>query len=292
MKKHLFKNQGILLYCETFGEKTDVPILLIAGNASQGISWRKDFCQKLVNAGYYVIHYDHRDTGLSSKVDFHETPYTLTELTNDALFILESLGMKKTHIMGLSMGGYIGQLLAIHHSNKVLSLTCLMTSPFSLSLHDAFMEEKVSKLPIGFINDSFKETLIHLGPTPESREGKRNHLLAIWEAYNGEALPFDYKAYKKIADEWIERDTNPQILNHSLAVGDSLFDRRDLLKKVETPTLIIHGNKDPFFPPEHGLCLKETIPNAHYLSIDNMGHLLHQAFDDTILSAFFTFKPS
>ena len=115
--------KSINIWYETFGNETDQAILLIMGNSAQGIMWPDDFCQTIANNNRYVIRFDNRDTGLSTCLDFDETPYNLFDLAKDALGLLDALQIKKAHIVGLSMGGSIAQLLAITNADRIFSIT-------------------------------------------------------------------------------------------------------------------------------------------------------------------------
>ncbi len=128
----------ITLCYETFGNKTCPTIFLLMGNSTQGIMWDDDFCQKLAKSNYFIVRFDYRDTGLSSCINFDKNPYDLTDLTQDVLGLMDTLEIKQSHFVGLSMGGAIAQLLAIHHPSRVLTVTLLMTSPGFSIKNNAF----------------------------------------------------------------------------------------------------------------------------------------------------------
>jgi pimeloyl-ACP methyl ester carboxylesterase len=111
------------LWTESFGDASRPTVLLIMGVMNQGILWPDEFCAEIADSGYHVIRYDHRDTGQSSSVDFEEHPYTLDDLASDALKVLDGYGVEKAHVVGLSMGGFLAQLLALDHPDRILSLT-------------------------------------------------------------------------------------------------------------------------------------------------------------------------
>ena len=133
---------GIELEYETFGDSVEPAILLVMGLGIQMLGWHEGFCQMLVDRGYFVIRYDNRDVGLSSKIedgpqpdlmrllagDFSSASYTLDDMADDAAGLLDALGIEKAHVVGVSMGGMIGQTLAIEHPDRVLSLTSIMST--------------------------------------------------------------------------------------------------------------------------------------------------------------------
>jgi pimeloyl-ACP methyl ester carboxylesterase len=129
MTERIIKANGIEIWTEDFGEASHIPILLIMGATAQGIRWPTPFCQQLADKNRYVIRYDHRDTGQSSCFDYAETPYTLADMADDAVGVLDAYDIAKAHIVGLSMGGMIGQIMAIEHPDRIHSLVSISSSP-------------------------------------------------------------------------------------------------------------------------------------------------------------------
>src|SRR5689334_20505685 len=137
-----FADLGAVTLCyETFGDPTDPAILLIMGLGTQMIAWREDFCRQLVDRGFFVIRYDNRDCGKSTSMEgapittrelitkrVKSPPYTLAEMADDAIGLLDHLGIDKAHIVGASMGGMIGQHVAMRYPARVLSLTSIMST--------------------------------------------------------------------------------------------------------------------------------------------------------------------
>jgi len=123
---------NVKLWYQTFGLPNNPPFILLMGNGAQGIFWPDLFCQKLAERNYYVVRFDYRDTGLSSHFDFDKHPYDFLDIAKDILGFLNALKLEKTHFVGLSMGGFIAQLLAIHYPEHVLSVVSMMsTSDYS-----------------------------------------------------------------------------------------------------------------------------------------------------------------
>jgi pimeloyl-ACP methyl ester carboxylesterase len=284
--KRLIRTNGLCLWCETFGNENDhTAILLIQGSGAQGLLWPDQFCKKLAENRYYVVRYDHRDTGRSSYVNYENDPYTLKDLTEDAKGVLDALALKKAHVIGSSMGGYIAQLLGIFHPEKVLTLTLMMTSPLSISLEHAFFEdENPFSLPLP--TREFADALLKIGPLPQTQEGLIRYMLSIWSAYNGKGLAYDKTSWSSLAQIWLEKSTNLSAsYHHRLAVNSSPPSREKELKNLSIPTLIVHGFLDPFFAIEHAYALQKIINSSTLLVIEKMGHLFHEAFFEQVANA-------
>jgi pimeloyl-ACP methyl ester carboxylesterase len=285
MTNQLIRSNNFYLWYETFGKKEDTPILLIQGSGAQGLLWQEHFCEKLAQKGYYVIRYDHRDTGQSSHIDYHKNPYELKDLMEDAKLILDTLELDKVHIVGSSMGGYIAQLLGIYYPEKVLTLTLMMSSLLSISLEHAFLEDR-NPFSLPLPTKQFTNSLLEIGPVPQTQAGLVDYMFSVWSAYNGTALPYDSLYWTSLAKIWISRTKNlAASYNHRLAVSASPLNREGELKNLHLPTLIIHGSVDPFFPVEHAYALQKAISSSSLVIVEKMGHLFHDAFIETVLDA-------
>jgi pimeloyl-ACP methyl ester carboxylesterase len=121
-------SDDITLWYETFGDSKNPPIVLLMGNATQGIFWPTDFCEQLASKDRYVIRFDYRDVGLSTHVNYDKHPYDFLDMTADIIGLLKFLNIKKAHLVGLSMGGVLAQVIAINHPDHVLSVTYTMST--------------------------------------------------------------------------------------------------------------------------------------------------------------------
>lgn len=284
MMDNIIKCNGQNLWIECFGSLIDPAILLIQGSGAQGILWPNNFCRLLAQHGYFVIRYDHRDTGMSSFVDFDTHPYNLMDLSNDAKGILECLNIRKAHIIGSSMGGYIAQLIGYNFPEMVLTLTFMMTSPISASIEHAFLEESENPFPLPLPTEEFANAILE-GPILDTQSGASivNYLLFIWQAYNGKGKPFDKQTWRQLAAFWYNRSkAGFQNINHRLAVNLSSITRFNEIKGIQAPALIVHGENDPFFTLQHAYALKKLLPDASLKIIKNMGHLFHEEFTDEV----------
>jgi pimeloyl-ACP methyl ester carboxylesterase len=286
MSSGIIDTGNINIWYETFGSPENEPILLIMGAGSQGILWTDDFCTHLSNYQYYVIRYDHRDTGLSTCRNYDEYPYLLNDLANDALNLLNKLNISKAHVVGLSMGGYIVQLLAINHSERLLTASIIMSTPSHMVVMNALAGTSTTNdllpMPRKEVVEFFSKPPHDLSDKDETIE----YSLKTWELLNGSTASFDKdywrmlvtKHYNRIKDHYAQ-------YNHGRACLASPEDRTHLLKQVRTPTLIIHGSKDPMIPAEHGKALARIISNSKLIIVEGMGHALNPTFQKEIISA-------
>jgi pimeloyl-ACP methyl ester carboxylesterase len=275
----LIKINKLELWYETFGNKNNPAILLIMGAGAQGIFWPDEFCQKLTNNGFYVIRYDHRDTGLSTCFDFAKNPYDLKTLAKDALNLLDKLTISKTHIIGTSMGGYVAQLLAVYHPENVLSLT-LIASTTDLSVLADIVNKR--DLSVSSMEPSFPEVIAMLqdnSPAPQSTDEARARLVSSWRILNGKEADFDEDFYNNLALKALERTKNSEAAgNHLKAIDRTVFNIKPALANLKIPTLVIHGSADPILPLSHGKSIADAIPDAEFIVIKKLGHMLSQEF--------------
>jgi len=279
-------NKDIKLWHETFGEKNNPCILLIMGAGAQGIFWPDEFCLQLASEGYFVIRYDHRDIGLSTLIDFEKMPYDLNTLASDAIDLLNLLNIEKAHIIGTSMGGYITQLIALNYPKRLNSMTYIASSPDLSTLIDALDRKQEPKnplnLPLPFqeILDLFQST--HQNPTSITEEALLE--MESWRLLNNNPETFDEPFEMNLALAAHRRAKNyANSGNHLKAIRRTNFNTAKQLKSTNIPALIIHGDKDPILPLAHGQALANALPQAKFINIKPMGHLITPYFIDEIL---------
>ncbi|MDQ6878270.1 MAG: alpha/beta fold hydrolase [Candidatus Dormibacteraeota bacterium] len=273
---------GIEIEYETIGDPNDAPLLLISGLGSQLISWDDKFCEQLRDRGFHVIRYDNRDSGLSTKMDAAGTPdlmaaftgkpdpaYQLDDLAADAVGLLDGLGIDAAHIVGASMGGFISQLVAINHPDRVLSLTSIMSGP-------AF-GEGVPPTPEG------AEVLTKL--PPDTREGRIEHAIWTRRVVAGTGDPFDEEKERRRAERALDRSYYPVGTGRQLVAVVAAHSRLEALTRVRVPTLVIHGLDDILVPIENGRLVAAAIPGARMLELETMGHNVPERFWPEILDA-------
>ncbi len=285
MPKAKFSNMEIEY--DTFGDPSLKPLLLIMGLGAQMINWDEEFCTKLVERGFYVIRFDNRDVGLSTKFDEAGEPdlmklyaqvakgekieafYTLDDMADDAIGLLTAINIDKAHICGASMGGMIAQTVAYRHPSHVLSLISIMSSTGNPDLprpSPEAMKVLIQPLPTG------REAIIEAGV---------NSMRIV----HGTGIPFDEKRARKLVIASYDRSNYRAGYSRQLAAILASGNRKQALTSVRAPTLVIHGEADPLVPFEGGKDTAKTIPGAELFLIKGMGHSLPPEIWSKVLDA-------
>ena len=246
-------SNGIEIEYETFGDPHAAPLLLIGGLGTQMISWDEDFCRLLAERGFNVIRFDNRDIGLTTWV--HDQ-YTLDDMAADAAGLLEALGIARAHIVGASMGGFIAQLVALNHPDRVLSLTSIMSGPSGV--------DQVEPTPEG--------TAVLLPPAPDSRDERIALGLRLKKTLVGPADPFDEPYERARIAAAIDRSYHPGGFIRQLIAISEAPSRIERLHSLPVPTLVIHGDADILVPVDNGRRVAAAVPGARLLVIPGMGH--------------------
>ena len=271
-------SQGLRLWTESFGDPTDPVVLLIMGTAAQAIGWPDELVETLTGHGKQVIRFDHRDTGQSDCVDFAAAPYTIGDMAGDALSVLDGHQVTAAHIAGASLGGAIGQLLAVHYPDRVRTLTAIMTSPMGYEAGPAWARALAGQPPEpGDLPAPAPEFLRHVAAmasspptTPEERVAAN---VETWRILNGTTLPFDADAARRHVEASIARARDFQAAtHHDLAGRPMIPERQAPLSSITVPTLVVHGTSDPLLPLPHGQALATLIPGASFEAVPGMGH--------------------
>lgn len=279
------KANGIEIWYETFGEEKDPALLMIMGGFAQGILWPTEFCEKLARAGFYVIRYDNRDTGLSTCFNFEKNPYNLLDMAEDAVGLLDHLKIEKAHVCGFSMGGSIAQLLSVNFPTKVATLTLISSTcdlrPSMLAYDKIYPTDLVLSRPKEIYLNWMHQFLQF---PPQSKEEQLEERLISWAILNGTKIPFEEQRYREIHTEFLDRLKHPESLtNHLPAIKQSFTMIESISGQVTVPVLIIHGSEDPILPPDHGQALHAAIPHSRYLFVEGFGHVLNRHFYDLIV---------
>lgn len=286
MNEKYVQNKTISLWTEAFGKAKDPAVILIAGAASQAVSWSRDFCTLLANQGFYVIRFDSRDTGLSTHLDFTKQYYKMSDMADDVIEIMNSYGFENAHIVGTSMGGYIAQILSIDHPNRVKSLTLLMSTMDFIPQVYSFMGMSTAFLSLPGPKAEALEQLKNLfsGVDLTDPEVWMTKSLKMIQIFNGDQAPFDEQEYRKtlqLAFDRINRSVPLQTPhNHALASG--FGPTQFAVQNIKCPVLIIHGSNDPIIPVEHAHATAKAIPHAEKFIIEGMGHARPKVYDSMI----------
>jgi pimeloyl-ACP methyl ester carboxylesterase len=254
--ERIIRANGVDLCLQTFGGSADSPILLIMGGASSMDWWEDGFCERLAAGSRFVIRYDHRDTGRSVSYEPGAGPYSLRDLAEDAVGLLDALGLESAHLVGMSMGGWIGQLVALDHSDRVASLTLISTSP-TAGPSDPDLPEMSEKLQAFFAEEVSE-------PDWSDRDAVIDYIVEGERPFAG-SRPFDEAAIRAIAARAFDRTTNHAAIDS----GDRW---RERLGEVSVPTLVIHGTEDPMYPYGNAVALAKEIAGAQLLALERVGH--------------------
>ena len=257
-------SQSIELFSEAFDPAStwssgDPAVLLVSGADSHCTRWTPDLIRPLADHGFRVVRYDHRDCGLSTKVS-SEIGYTLDDLADDALAVLDEHGIDRAHVVGRSMGGMVAQVLALDHPRRVETLTLVSTTP---GLGD-------DRLPsaTNWLVEQMAERLF--APPPTTPQQRVAWIVEMDEMFSGIRYPVATGDRIRVAIDEVERCWYPES-GHGPAVNSSPS-RLDRLGEVTVPTLVVHGTTDPIFSVEHALALAEGIPDSELWLVENLGH--------------------
>jgi pimeloyl-ACP methyl ester carboxylesterase len=260
------KSNGIELEYDTFGSPEDPALLLIMGFTAQMTAWDEAFCRLIADQGFYVIRFDNRDVGLSSRLDgdvdvaalfagqLTSVPYSLDDMADDAAGLLDALGIAKAHIVGASMGGMIAQLVAIRHPEKTLSLCSIMSTTGDRSVGQPTPEA------MGAL----------MAPPPTNRDEAIANGLAAGRILS--PVHFDEARVAKRSGEAYDRAYDPKGVQRQLAAIGTQADRTPALANVTAPTLVIHGGPDPLVTISGGEATAKAVPGAELLVFEDMGH--------------------
>ncbi len=282
MAEQLCTVNDVELCYETFGDPGDPAALLVMGLATQMVGWPDAFCEALASRGFHVIRFDNRDIGRSQKMHGpvpkirqlvgrvkKAASYTLDDMADDGFALLDHLGIERAHIVGVSMGGMIGQLMAARRPERVLSLASMLSNTGALW----------SGQPSPRLYPAM------LKPPPRDRDGYINHGVELFHKIGSSGFPRDDDQLREIAARSYDRGLNPAGSLRQLAAIIASGDRTPLLRTITVPTVVIHGTKDKLVPVSGGRATAKAIPGARLVLIDGLGHDLPRDAWPTMLDA-------
>jgi pimeloyl-ACP methyl ester carboxylesterase len=275
-KRTLLAN-GVDICVETFGDPADPAILLIMGSAATMDWWDDELCERLAAGARCVIRFDHRDTGESISYEPGAPGYTGDELDKDAVGVLDALNVRRAHLVGISMGAGIAQIVGLDHPDRVASLTLMSTT-------SVVPRPGKPALP-GMSAEAQARFAALTEPDWSDRAAVIDYMVELERACAG-SIPFEEDRVRAYAERAHDRTRNVRsmLTNHDLIDGgDSPNDRR--LEHLRAPTLVVHGTHDPLFPHQHGRALAAEIPGARLLTLEGAGHELPRATWDLVVPA-------
>ena len=278
-------NGPVELYFESFGVPGPDTLLLVNGLGSQCINYDVEFCEMFVDRGFFVIRFDNRDVGLSTKLDAvtpklagvaaalregraADVPYRLSDMANDAVAVLDALDVEVAHVLGMSMGGMIVQQLGIDHAGRLRSMTSIMST--------------TGDRDVG--QPSPQVAALFYAPPGEDRATVIARSQALQRLYTS---PTEYdpgRVAQRVGDAF-DRCFCPRGLARQMAAIVASGSRTSALRSVSLPTLVIHGDADTLIDISGGVRTAQCINGARFLPIAGMGHDLSPRYWPTIVDA-------
>jgi pimeloyl-ACP methyl ester carboxylesterase len=259
---------GIELAYQEIGDPGGEPLILVMGLATQMIAWDEEFCAMLAERGFRVVRFDNRDIGHSTHLDAASVPgrvdlflgrnpaYLLSDMAADTTGLMDHLEIESAHVVGISMGGMIGQTLAIEHPERVRSL---------VSMHSTTGSRFVGQ-------PTLKVFALMLSKSPRDREAFIERIRRTYELIGSPAYPTDEERLRRVAEESWDRGRNPRgVLRQMHAIGSS-GDRTAALRKLDLPATVIHGTRDTLVRISGGRATARAIPNARLRVFEGLGH--------------------
>ena len=283
---------GVRIEVEDTGEKDRVAVLLIPGMAMQLIVWPEAMVHQLHQAGYRVIRFDNRDIGLSQdmahlpapnllwfmlqqKLGFQpQAPYSIQDMANDALGVLDHLHINQAHLVGVSMGGMMGQRICLTAPERALSLTSIMSSSGAKGLPGPTSEMR---------------RVLFTPPAKPGTDAAYQHALRFVNALAGPGFEHPEGSQERLVQESLKRSSRPMGAYRQMLAAMADRTRAGLLARITTPTLVIHGKADPLVPYACGEDTARRIPNAKLHGIEGMGHDMPPGVVDNMMARLLPF---
>jgi pimeloyl-ACP methyl ester carboxylesterase len=273
---------SVELVYETIGDPEDAPLLLVMGLGMQLIHWDRGLCELLAGRGFHVIRFDNRDTGLSTKIRGPvpnvmrlmagmpaRVPYLLDDMAGDALGLLDVLGIERAHVAGVSMGGMIGQTMAIRRPERVLSLASMLSST----------GDRRAGTP------KLRVWSLMMRRAPQERDAYIRYFTRVFRTIGSPAYRVDEARTRELAATTYDRCHYPAGTARQLGAIMASGSRTAALQQLDVPTVVIHGESDPLVPLRAGLATARAIPNARLLTIPGMGHDMPEPLWPTFVDA-------
>ncbi len=276
---------GIEIYFETYGEPTDPTVLLVSGLGAQCLSFDALMCERIAAGGYHVVRYDNRDVGLSTHLEGApsdvmafmmsadgeavEAPYVLSDMAEDGMGLLDSLGVASAHVVGTSMGGMIAQTMAIRHPDRVQSLT----SVYSTS----------GEADVGNPDPEVLGSLLSIMVPPRTRPERIENGVVLARLI-GSPDVFDEQLARERTAVLIDRCYDPDGTGRQMIAVMASGSRASALVDLDVPTVVLHGDRDPLIDISGGRRTAELIPGAEFRVLEGMGHDMPMQYWDRLVA--------
>jgi pimeloyl-ACP methyl ester carboxylesterase len=265
--RHMFASNGSYdIYYDTTGDPSGRPLLLIRGLGTQCISWEPGLLDAFADAGFFVIRFDNRDVGLSTKSP-QGAQYSLSDMADDAIAVLDAVGVSRAHVFGISLGGMIAQTLAIERPDRVASLTSVMSTTGDPAITGRTSPEVLA--------------LLTTAP-PATRDEYIAHSVESRRMYCGPL--YDEAVQREVSANEYDRCFYPRGAAAQARAVAASGDRTERLRTVSVPTTVIHGAADPLIVPAGGEATAAAIKDARLVILDDMGHNLPPAYWPTYVA--------
>ncbi len=257
----LVEIRGVTLATETFGDPGDPPVVLIMGATASMLGWPDAFCTALAGEGLFVLRFDHRDTGRSTTRAPGAADYAVEDMAEDVTGILDAHGIGRAHLVGMSLGGYIAQMLALSHAQRVATLTLIASEPLGWS-----------GPPLPSISGEFLAHFGALGTLDWSdRSAVADFLVESERLCAGSARPFDRAAARDRVETVLSRTDSPaSMFNHAALTTREDWTGR--MAEIRCPVLVVHGDEDPILPLANGREIAAGIATAELCILPGTGH--------------------
>ncbi|GII90138.1 alpha/beta fold hydrolase [Sinosporangium siamense] len=257
---------GVTLGVRTAGRVEDPAILLMHGAGQSLLAWEDEFVDRLVAGGRHVVRFDARDAGRSTNYPVGAPPYSLSDMAADTAALIEALGLGRAHLVAMSQGSAIAQLVALDHPERVASLTLLGSTA-------GWAGDENSGLPP--MSDEILASFAEETPGPDwaDRTAVIDYLVEIERPFAG--ARFDEPALRAIAEGTVDRSTSVEAQLTNPFLVDPGKPWRHRLGEIAVPALVTHGSRDPLFPLGHGEALAAEIPGARLIVLEGVGHEIY-----------------